>query len=82
MMFYIMICYTILYMRSARTGAEQKGGAAKTEQEMGVGAKSRTDVAKSAAAPRTAPRNWEARVRGNHLSSTTCLTQVFFKSGE
>ena len=28
------------------------------------------------------PRQKAAVFRGNHLSNTTCLTQVFFKSGE
>ena len=37
--------------------------------------------------PRGRPPVWlcappREKIRGNHLSNTTCLTQVFFKSGE
>ena len=30
----------------------------------------------------SAPLRLPAKIRGDHLSSTTCLTQMFFNSGE
>ena len=42
-----------------------------------------TEIAEGLEPPQ--PRSQEApltNIRGNHLSCTTCLTQVFFKSGE
>ena len=51
---------------------------------LGLGICSRPLAGRRSKAPSSA-RSWtsgDEQIRGNHLSNTTCLTQVFFKGGE
>ena len=41
-----------------------------------------TPFARVASASQTLAQASAARIRGNHVSNTTCITHAFFKSGE